>query len=126
MSAVSVSVHDDLTLMRAEGSLSAEDILATLERFYEGDPTLYVVWDVTAAGVVDVSLRDAEAIAALVMRHRDRRTGGKTAIVAPKDQQYGIGRMLGSMAEVRALEFDVATFRSRADAEEWLGRPIPR
>ena len=46
---------------------------------------------------------------------------GRTAIVAPRDLDYGIGRMFEVYADIERLTVKFVTFRSMVEAKVWLG-----
>jgi hypothetical protein len=54
-------------------------------------------------------------------RHRfEERKGGKTAVVASSDLQYGLSRILGTLYEIKDFSTQLQTFRQMDEALRWL------
>ena len=109
MSEIKSAVSGRVTLQKVHGILTFEELLNALQQFYAGTPTSDVVWDFSAASLEQLRFADIE------------RTGGKTAIVAPDDLGFGIGRVIGSLAESKDSPIATHTFRQLTDAFKWIG-----
>ena len=83
--------------------------------------TKNVVWDLSIGRVEQLTSDDLRSIAELVRTHAHARVGGKTAIVAPHDLEYGMCRMLSTFAELIDIPFDTRTFRTLSEAAKWIG-----
>jgi hypothetical protein len=116
----------NLTVYTVTGEVSLDELLKTLEGFYECPKvTLNVLWDGRGAKLKPLSFADVTRIASYRARHKDHRkarSGGKTAIVAPEN----VGSGVISMAEMfkktltTKLPYEVRAFQSIEDAEKWL------
>jgi hypothetical protein len=110
----------NLTTHVVIGSVSEKEMHGVLEDFYDRQPTALVLWDMSQAELAHVT---AEMLAKFVCRAAElgvRRRGGRTAVVAPDDLQYGLGRMSETLAEIESAPFSFRVFRSRQDAMQWL------
>jgi hypothetical protein len=121
MADITIVVSGDVTLRSVRGNLTATDVIAVLEEYYAGTPTLHTIWDITQATVLDITPDDLRRIAAVALKHADARKGGKSAVVLPTDAAYGMGRILDALMELQDSPFEVRTFRRMEDAAEWLG-----
>lgn len=121
MSEIESAVSGRVTLQKVLGTLTFEELLNALQQFYAGTPTPDVVWDLSAASLEQLRFPDLERLAEFVMQYASKRTGGKTAIVAPDDLGFGIGRVIGSLAESKDSPIATHTFRQLTDAFKWIG-----
>ena len=110
----------DLTTHVVTGFVSEEEMHGALEDFYEGQPTALVLWDMSQAEVAHVT---PEMLQKFVHRAAElgvSRRGGRTAVIASGDLQFGLGRMSETFAEIESTPFSFCVFRSRQDAMRWL------
>ena len=66
---------------------------------------------------------DMERIRAFIGQYRHRfeeRKGGKSAVVASSDLQYGVSRILGTLYEIEGYPTRLGIFRTMEEAMEWL------
>jgi len=110
----------NLTVYIVSGEVSLEDIKTEIQRFYEGNITKDVLWDLSECDVSKVTFKDIQNLAYIPRKHYKTRTGGKTAIVAHRDITYGLSRVYASLTELQALPFETKSFRSIKEAREWL------
>jgi len=64
-----------------------------------------------------------ESITALIGQYTHRfeeRKGGKSAVVASSDLQYGLSRILGALYEIKDFPTQLKIFRIMDEAFEWL------
>ena len=111
----------DLTTVTVSGMVTADDLRDWGVRYYQGQTTALVLWDVTQADLSAVEGDQLREIAGVLKRISEVRRGGKTAFVYDKPLEYGIGRMFQSYSEMENMPFEVQAFRSFDDAMEWLG-----
>jgi hypothetical protein len=50
------------------------------------------------------------------------RKGCKAAIVAPKDLEFGVGRITQSFGQNEQLPYPIMAFRSMDEAKQWLDK----
>jgi hypothetical protein len=124
-----VSNIDDknrITIHTATGNLTFEELVQTLESFYRNDSAPEnVLWDGRNASLVNLTQDQLKQLGAYTRKFKEQGMtvkGGKRAIVAPANVDYGLARMIGSFKDLMAkdIKFEVRTFRSYDDALEWL------
>lgn len=121
MAEIKTAVSGELTMQKVVGTLTLNELLDSIREFYAGKPTKHVVWDLTEALLGQLKFEDLEYLAAFAMQFSPRRTGGKTAIVAPDDLGYGLGRIVDSLAASRNTPVATYTFRQAGEAAKWFG-----
>ena len=111
-----------LTVFTGKGELSFDEIQSAIKSFYNGGPTHYVLWDMSDATANSISHIEIREIVGLIRMSRKGRKGGKTAIVAASDVDFGLSRMLQilleSPEELHQVWLEV--FRSKDEAVQWL------
>jgi len=111
----------DLTIHQVRGRVSAVEIIACLDDYYNGRKiTRNTLWDFSETDLGGVSSADIRRILEVVGKYGKARQGGKTALVLIGELEYGLGRMFSSLGELENIPFAVSCFRERARAEEWL------
>lgn len=113
-----------LTTLTVVGQVTFVEMRRAIESFWEAPAlTLNVLWDYRLADLSGLTREDHEALVRVGLGYRDRheeRIGGKTAIIAATDLEYGINRASEVMSYLESYPFEVRTFRSAAQAEAWL------
>ena len=111
----------DLTIVTAEGVITADDLLEWGNSYYEGPITPLILWDVTNADLSTLKGDQLRKIAEAMSRVSEVRRGGKTAFVYDKPLEFGIGRMFQAYSEMEDMPFEVQSFKSFDEAKAWLG-----
>ena len=111
----------DLTTFTCYGELLPEEIILTLMKLYQGNeglPTRKILWNMANAITIEISMHDLDKIVDLRLNHEGTMAGGKTAIVAPLDINFGLARVF----ELRTTGTDreLMVFRTYEEAEEWV------
>jgi hypothetical protein len=121
---IKVDRSKQLTIFTGTGELSFDEITKNIASFYDSSPTLNALLDVNHASMNTISLSQIEQIAELLQRLRIARKGGRTAIVAATDLNFGLARMLEAMASGPDQNpFDeTRVFRNIKDASSWLAK----
>jgi hypothetical protein len=113
--------YQDLTLHDVTGLVSEEEMYDALENFYKREPTALLLWDMSQA---DVSHVTPDILQKFVRKSTElavrRQGGGRIAVVASEDLQYGLARMSGVFAEMESAPYSFSAFRSRQEALQWL------
>jgi hypothetical protein len=119
---ITSSVDDDkqLTIHTVIGEASFEEGMSTLRQFWEGRPTINVLWDFRKASLARVTAEETEETMNYIKRHSAKRSGGKTALVVSGELEYGLSRMSQAFGEIKNLTLEIEVFRSYEDAIEWL------
>jgi len=105
-------------LVTVEGVVTAEDYF-TVDEELRRDPSFRSHFceliDLTAADLARITSDGVRRIAA---HDPDRNANVRTAIVAPRDLEFGIARMFEVLREHRS---QIAVFRDMDEARRWLG-----
>jgi len=114
-----------LTIHTPHGVLTAWDIRATVDTYYQGQVTQDILWNFADATLQQISMTDVEVLAHLTKRYGQTRPGGKTALVFARAVDYGIGRMFQLFAELSDTNVTFMPFHDLTSALLWLHRPAP-
>lgn len=114
-----------LTVFKATGVLRYDEIISTVKSFYESKPTENVLWDLSEITETQLTSEQVETIAGFDLRYEGTRPKGKTALVAPKDEVFGLSRMFGTLSEVQDIPFHLNIFREIEQAYQWLSEEDP-
>jgi hypothetical protein len=121
---VDIQPTEQRVVLTGRDDLVADDVVAALERAY-GHPQLAsgmnVLCDLRDART-DLTPRDIRRVVDFVSRHREARGGGKSAVVAGRDVDYGMARI--AQVHLEPLGVELAVFRELQEAEEWLGAEV--
>ena len=109
-----------LTVFNCSGELTRTELYNAIISFLKETPTQYELWDFTNARFPTVSKEDLRDSAFLGRKYGSNKRGGKNAIVAPENLEYGLSRMFKMMAEIVEVPFEVRVFRSLDEATLWL------
>ena len=114
----------NLTVYTLTGELTLDDIQSTIKSFWEAhELTLNALWDARRAKLTNLESSDMESITAFIGQYTHRfeeRKGGKSAVVASSDLQYGLSGILGTLYEIKDFPTKLQTFRQMDEAMEWL------
>jgi hypothetical protein len=113
-----------ITRLIVVGEVNAEEMRQAIEQFWEAPRlTQDVLWDYRQADMNKLRRNELEELVRVGLRYRHRhveRTGGKTAIVASSDLEYGMMRASATLTKMESYPFEVRTFRTVEEAEAWL------
>ena len=112
--------NQNLTSLVVTGQASEEAMHEALAEIYVDDPALLVFWDMSQADVTHVTPDILQKFVRKAVCLGASKPGGRTAVVAPGDLQFGLGRMSEFFADVESAPFDLRVFRSKQDAMAWL------
>ena len=119
-----VDKRRSLTTYALTGELTLDDIQSTLKAFWEArELTLNTLWDARSAELTNLESSDMERITALIGQYTHRfeeRKGGKSAVVASSDLQYGLSRTVGTLYEIEDFPTQLKVFRNMDEAIQWL------
>jgi len=114
----------NLTIFTLTGEMTLDEIQKAIKSFWEAhDLRLNALWDVQQAKLNNLKSSDMVSLTALIGQYTHRfeeRKGGKTAVVASSDLQYGFSRILGSLYEIEDFPTKLKIFRIMDEAFEWL------
>jgi hypothetical protein len=114
----------NLTIYTLTGELTLDDIQNAIKSFWEAhELTLKGLWDARSAKLTKLKSSDMESITACIgqFTHRfEERKGGKSAVVASSDLQYGLSRVVGTLYDIEDFPTQLKIFRTMDGAMEWL------
>ena len=112
---------NNLTTFTVSGTVTVRDLASAIRSFYEGDATLYSLWDLRN-GIIDSTDNEVWNLARTVRTlNLSIRTGGKTALVAGEGTSLGLARMYQLISGTMTLPFEIKVFTSIKEAQYWLG-----
>lgn len=120
MAEIKTIVSENVTMRKVIGIPTGNELLTCLKEYYAGYPTKFVVWDLSACSLTQVTADDLRQIVSFVQSYAHTRLEDKTAIVAPYALEYGISRMLHAFAEIQHFPSELQIFRNFTDAAKWL------
>ncbi|MEX1138151.1 MAG: hypothetical protein WEF53_02245 [Bacteroidota bacterium] len=121
-----IDKRNRITIHTASGNLTCEELVHTLEAFYRNeDAPENVLWDGRNASLVNLSQEELKQLGTYTKKFKEQGLtvkGGRRALVAPANVDFGLARMIGSFKDLLAedIKFEVQTFRSYEDAMTWL------
>jgi len=110
----------DLTIHVVTGPVSEEEMYDALENFYKREPTALLLWNMSQADVSQVTTETLQRLVRKSTQLGGSRQGGRTAVIASEDLQYGLARMSEVFAEIESAPYSFRAFRSRQEALQWL------
>ncbi len=110
----------DLTIFTVVGEATFDELWDQTRVLFKGKLSKLVLWDFTAATAAGVSSQELKEIARRGGTILSRVAGGKGAILAPKDIDYGIGRIFQVFSEQEIFPLEVEIFRDKSAAINWL------
>jgi hypothetical protein len=115
-----VDKQHDLTIHIYSGNLTGYELLNTIQSFYEDSPSLYTLCDYSDASMDCISPAYVRELHSMVRKLGSARRGGKTAVVAPEDLEYGFARMFQIMSDENGFPFRIKVFRRYEEAMMWI------
>ena len=114
----------NLTIYTLTGELTLDEILNALKSFWEAHTlTLNLLWDAQGAKVNQLKSEEVAKIIEFIGQYKHRfeeRKGGKAAIVASSNLQYGLSRIMGTFYEIEGFPTQLKIFRIMDEAIKWL------
>ncbi len=102
-----------LTTLIVRGDIDLKEIEHAIASFYHEGETQNALWDLREASLDLLSATDVQSLVKFLKENAYVRSGGRTAMVAPEDAEYGLVRMGEAYAEQLPTAFRV--FRSLAE-----------
>ena len=115
-----VDSQTDLTVYTVVGKITAKQVKVAIQKFYDGDITSKVLWDLSKSDVGDLTESEIESVALTPRKFAEARSGGKTAIVAPRVLSFGLARMYELQTNIQDFPFKTQTFHTTEEAYQWL------
>lgn len=108
-------------VFRVAGPVSFDQVCDTLAAFYrrtQSRPVARVLWDLRSADLSGLTSDEMERLPRFAGRFTDARKGGRTAIVAEKEVDFAVTRLISFFSH--HLPVEVRAFRRLNEAESWL------
>jgi hypothetical protein len=110
----------DLTIFTVSGEATFNELLDQTLTFFGVKPSNLVLWDFTLGTVAHISNREVKELAKQSSMIAAGLKGGKGAIVAPRDIDYGMSRVFQAFSELDKFSFKIEIFRDMNAAKKWL------
>jgi hypothetical protein len=115
-----VDTQNDLTAFKCSGNLTEQELLDVIDSFYKGSSTKHTLWQFDGLSAKNISTDALKRIFKMIRSRGNPRKGGRTAIVAPLDLEYGLGRMFEIWASTGEIPYETKVFRKLDEARQWL------
>ena len=117
-----IDLSRQLSTFIATGKISSNEIIETIESFYQKQPSNDVLWDFRYADLKALIFsNELENIATSFFKMRWKSPKiAKTAIVAPNDLWFSVARMYAKFLEIKNLSQIIQVFRFMDEAIKWL------
>jgi hypothetical protein len=121
MANITSSVSDGVTIRKAEGILTASEIINAIEKHSPSLSTSKVIWDFTNAFARDISSSDLKNIAEIAIEKNSHRPAeDKTALIFSSEFEMDLGQQVGKYLETLKLPYKLEVFTDMHDALLWL------
>ena len=114
------NLQKQLTIFKCSGEVIVKELVNKLMVFYQTSPTLCLLIDLTHANLKSGSTEDVRKYIEFLKSRGSVRIGGKTAIVALSDNEYGLSRAFENLSKIKGLDFETKVFHSLEEATNWL------
>lgn len=121
MTEVRAKIVNDVTIQKIVGEPTFDETIEIFIEYYIKQSTRHVLWDLTAASMQSYKFEDLDRFGDFMMKFAKQREGGKTAIVASRELEYGLARTITSMAESKNMIITIHAFRTYSEGAKWLG-----
>jgi len=108
------------TIQECSGYLTTEELFETAKSFFGCSHTPYVIWDFSFAQMINITLQTFQKLVSIWIKQRARRGGGKTAIIAPVNLEYGFSKMFKTIPALKKASFETRVFGSLGEAKQWF------
>lgn len=99
-----------LTVFRAAGDVSFDELESALRAFYMQEPTRDILCDFSRGTIKSFTWEDIYMIKHIAQKYRSSRESGRTALVAYQEVDYGVSNMIqGYLSD---LHIDIKVFRA--------------
>ena len=115
-----LDAENELTTLVATGPVISGELGDALRQFYADNPTRLLMWNMSSAQLDEVNAGRLRTFIRQAAQMGTRRSGGRTAIVAPQDLAFGYGRMSEAFMSAEDAPFDFRVFRTEAETRAWL------
>ncbi len=115
-----IDQENKLTIFTAEGNSTFEEFMVALKSFYDGDPTLNVLWNLEQSAVWDLSGHQIKKLAQYAPRFDKSRDRAKAAIVVSDELSTAISKLFVLFGQSNELKMKIKIFKTLHDAFAWI------
>ena len=122
MATIDISVDEaiEASVFDVVGDVTADDIIAAMDRHYVAGTPRNAMWDYTHADFNRLETSDYRRIAMAAKDRAIHRIGGKTAFVTAGALETFAVKLLEANSKVIDLPLNTRFFKTREDAIAWL------
>jgi len=120
----SIDTKAGLAIHTITGELSLEDVMKAMVNLFtnpEFRPDMAILVDISDGSAETLSQEDIDEFVNLTRAMGEKRGSGRSAILAAKDLDYGIGRIIQALLDDTTR--DLRVFRDRDVCLQWLLEP---
>lgn len=118
----SIDRKNNLRFQVVTGLINVPELIQQLSRLYTSpdyERDMNVLWDLSTADFSEVTTEQIQALMEMVKNFWGKEEGGKAALVATGDLNFGLTRMY-ELSLGAATSRNIRVFKNTADAENWL------
>ena len=110
-----------LTIFKVEGKTHPDEIIASIDQYFQGTTTLNSLWDFSGIELEEhVSHAGAEKIARFSEQYQGIQENSQIALVATTPLGLGLLRLFEGLSKADEAHYTVKSFRSVELALQWL------
>ena len=117
---ITIDEGQDLTIHDVTGTVSEKEMSDAQYNFYLKEPTKRLLWDMSQTNVDHVTKDILKKFIRKSIDLGSELKGGRVAVYASEDLQYGLARMSKVFTEMGSTPHRFNVFRSRKEALDWL------
>ena len=117
---ISIDADANASIFDVRGEVTADDIIAAMDQQYIAGSPRHAVWDYSHAIFHKLEPQDYSRIAAAAKQRATHRAGGKTAFIAPGEQEVVAIKLLEAISKTIDLPIPLRICPTRSDAITWL------
>ena len=119
MADISVEQLDDITVFRATGTMSFDELVETIETCYPL-VTRHILWDFRDCDLTGITSNQFTMLPVIASSFMVNRKDGKSAYVSTDTISYGLLTTYVVIAEVQGVKYSYNVFRTLEAAMKWL------
>lgn len=122
MAQIDVKIDRSLSLTEftIDGATTGAELLATVQEFWENQPTQFALWDLTSADFQSFNSADMSKVSEYTNKLAYKRPRGRTAFAVSDDFMFGMTRMYEIISEASAHPIEHQIFHDVEAARQWL------
>ena len=111
----------NLTIFKANGKITFEEITSTIVKYMGGTVTKYIIWDFMDCTIPFLSTDKIHELIEFLKKYTLQRGEGLTALVFSRDVHFGLGRMVETYLQIEKYSIPIKCFRDIESAYDWFG-----